>query len=122
MEETTVRIDRWLWAARLFKTRSQASRACAAGEVKCNGISVKAAKAVKLGDQIDALTPGGPRIVVVLLLSDKRGPAAVARTLYDDRTPPPPPREERQAARDPGAGRPTKRDRRLLVRFRSRGA
>jgi ribosome-associated heat shock protein Hsp15 len=118
--DETVRIDRWLWAARLFKTRSQASRACSAGHVKCNGVSVKAAKSVKLGDRIDAITPGGPRIVVVLELSDKRGPAAVARTLYEDRTPPPPPREERDAIRERGAGRPTKRDRRILVRLRGR--
>lgn len=119
--EGTVRIDRWLWAARLFKTRSLATRACAAGQVKCNGVSVKAAKSVHLGDRIDALTPGGPRIVIVLALSETRGPAPVARALYEDRTPPPPPREEGDIPlRARGAGRPTKRDRRLIIRMRGR--
>jgi ribosome-associated heat shock protein Hsp15 len=87
-----VRVDKWLWAARLFKTRSQATKACAAGDVKVNGETVKASRAVKPGDTLEALTAGGPRIVDVVLLCDKRGPAAVARTLYVDRSPPRPPR------------------------------
>lgn len=114
-----VRVDRWLWAARLFKTRSLASRACAAGHVKCNGTAVKSAKTIRTGDRLDVLTPGGPRIVVVALLADKRGPAAVARTLYLDETPPPPPRPpDPLAQRERGMGRPTKRDRRRLDRWR----
>jgi ribosome-associated heat shock protein Hsp15 len=117
-EEAGIRVDRWLWVARLFKTRSLASRACAAGQVKLNGAPAKAAKLLRPGDRLEALTPGGPRIVVVLMLSDKRGPAVVARALYEDHTPPPPPREEGVAQRDRGAGRPTKRERRLILRFR----
>ncbi len=116
-----VRIDRWLWAARLFKTRSQASKACAAGHVRVNDQAVKAAKLVRPGDAVDAVTPGGRRLVDVVALADKRGPASVAQTLYHDRTPPPPPREDDGfGTRDRGAGRPEKRDRRLLIRLRGR--
>ena len=117
-----VRVDKWLWAARLFKTRSLASHACAAGHVKCNGDSVKAARPVHVGDELDVVTPGGRRIVGVLVLHDQRGPAPLARTLYEDRTPPEmlnPPRDP-LAFRDQGAGRPTKRDRRVLRALRGR--
>src|SRR5690606_38735743 len=79
-----VRLDKWLWAARCFKTRSAASDACAAGHVKVNGASAKAARPVRSGDRIEAVTPGGPRILEVAALSDRRGPATVARTLYVD--------------------------------------
>lgn len=116
-----VRVDKWLWAARLFKTRSLASRACAAGHVKCNGHSVKSSKAIRAGDRLDVQTPGGQRIVTVVALRDKRGPAAVARTLYEDHTPPPEARPEPPPVdRQRGAGRPTKRDRRQLRRLRGR--
>jgi ribosome-associated heat shock protein Hsp15 len=117
-----VRVDKWLWAARLFKTRSLASHACAAGHVTCNGGSIKASRVVKVGDKLDVVTPGGRRIVCVLRIHDKRGPAPLARTLYDDQTPP----EMREPARDPlgfrdrGAGRPSKRDRRALRQLRGR--
>jgi ribosome-associated heat shock protein Hsp15 len=118
----SVRIDKWLWAARMFKTRSLASAACAAGHVKIEGQSVKAAKAVRVGQRVEALTPGGPRILEVAGLSEKRGPAKVARELYVDHTPAPPPKEEREpdlgGDRHRGAGRPTKRDRRRLRRLR----
>jgi ribosome-associated heat shock protein Hsp15 len=117
-EPAGVRMDKWLWAARLFKTRSQAGKACAAGDVLCNGVVVKAARLVRVGDHLQVETHGGRRIVDVLALSDKRGPASVARTLYDDRTPPPPPPEERVAVRARGTGRPVKRDRRRLDRLR----
>lgn len=115
-----VRLDKWLWAARCFKTRSAASDACAAGHVKVNGASAKAARPVRSGDRIEAVTPGGPRILEVAALSDRRGPATVARTLYVDHTPPPPPKEERPTVptRDPGAGRPSKREQRLLRKLR----
>ena len=116
--EGTVRVDRWLWAARLFKTRSQAAKACVAGHIKVDGESIKAAKTVGVGNEIEAHTPGGLRIVVILLLHDKRGPASLARTLYEDHTPPPPPREPPNARRERGAGRPTKRERREIERFR----
>lgn len=116
----SVRIDKWLWAARMFKTRSAASTACTAGHVKMDGDSVKASKLVKPGDHIDVLTAGGPRQLEVAALGDRRGPAALAQTLYVDHTPPPPPREEIfiEAQRERGAGRPTKKDLRELRRLR----
>jgi ribosome-associated heat shock protein Hsp15 len=114
-----VRIDKWLWAARMFKTRSAASTACTAGHVKVGGDSAKASKAVKPGDRIDVITPGGPRNLEVVGLADRRGSAAVAQTLYVDHTPPPPPKEERVVEyRDPGAGRPTKKQLRELRKLR----
>jgi ribosome-associated heat shock protein Hsp15 len=115
-----VRIDKWLWAARMFKTRSAASTACTAGHVKMDGESVKASKTVKAGDRIDVVTPGGLRNLEVVALGERRGPATVAQTLYVDHTPPPPPREERvlEGIRDPGAGRPTKKQLRELRKLR----
>jgi len=119
-ELTEVRIDKWLWAARCFKTRSQASAACTAGHVKIDGESVKAAKVVKVGDFVEVRTPGGLRQLEVAALGDRRGPASVARTLYVDHTPPPPPKELTQpmAIRERGAGRPTKREARELKKLR----
>jgi ribosome-associated heat shock protein Hsp15 len=119
-ELESVRVDKWLWAARMFKTRSAASSACTAGHVKIAGESVKASKAVKPGDHIDVLTPGGPRQLEIVALGDRRGPASVARTLYIDHTPPPPPKEERvvEGQRERGAGRPTKKDLRELRKLR----
>lgn len=116
----TVRIDKWLWAARMFKTRSAASTACTAGHVKVAGESVKASKAVKPGDRIDVVTPGGPRMLEVAALGDRRGPAAFAVTLYVDHTPPPPPKEERvfEPTRESGTGRPTKKHHRELRKLR----
>ena len=116
---SAVRIDKWLWAARMFKTRSSASAACNAGHIKLNGDSVKPSKTVKAGDMVDALTPGGERNLEVVALAEKRGPYEVAKQLYEDHTPPPPPKEEQQAVprRERGAGRPSKRDRRLLDRL-----
>lgn len=120
-EVSPVRIDRWLWAARFFKTRSKAGKACAAGHVKVNDATVKAAKMVRPGDEVDVITPGGRRLVDVVALADKRGPASVAQTLYHDRTPEPTPEEKAAfASRDRGAGRPEKRERRLLIRLRGR--
>ena len=117
---TSVRIDKWLWAARMFKTRSSASTACSAGHVKISGESVKASKSVKPGDHIDVLTPGGARKLEVVALGERRGPASVAVTLYVDHTPPPPPAEERpvEPKRERGAGRPTKKDVRDLRKLR----
>ncbi len=113
------RVDKWLWAARLFKTRALAAKACSAGHVHVNGQAAKPAKPVRPGDRIEAVTPGGPRIVEVRALAEKRGPAAAARTLYDDHTPPPPPPgPEPFGRRERGSGRPTKRDRRVLARLR----
>ena len=116
----TVRVDRWLWAARCFKTRSLATEACTAGHVKLNGASAKPAKSVRVGDSLEVLTPGGLKILEVAGLSARRGPATVARTLYVDHTPPPPPKEDKVGLpqRDRGAGRPSKRDLRLLRKLR----
>jgi len=119
---TSVRVDKWLWAARMFKTRSAASKACSAGHVKIAGESAKASKTVKPGDEIHVLTPGGPRELEVVALGDRRGPASVAQTLYIDHTPPPPPKEERETSlggeRERGAGRPTKKQLRELRKLR----
>jgi ribosome-associated heat shock protein Hsp15 len=118
--KTSVRIDKWLWAARCFKTRSLSGEACAGGKVKINGKTAKASSSVKPGDLIEALTPGGPRVLRVEALAERRGPASVAQTLFDDLTPEPEPRPERQLPpllRNRGAGRPTKRERRQIDRF-----
>ena len=118
MEE--VRLDKWLWAARCFKTRSGAATACTAGHVKLNGAAAKPAKMVRVGDRLEVRTPGGLRMLEVAALSDKRGPATVAKTLYVDHTPPPPPPElvDPAAWRDRGTGRPSKREQRLLRKLR----
>lgn len=120
MDPTEVRLDVWVWSVRLFKTRSAASAACRAGHVAVNGRKVKASAPVRVGDRVTALTPGGERIAVVRRLIEKRVGAAVADTCLEDLTPPPPPKEEvvLVAVRDRGAGRPTKRERRRLDRFR----
>ena len=117
----SVRVDKWLWAARLFKTRSLAAEACDGGKVDVNEQSAKPAKALRSGDVVRVTLPQGRRrILKVNALDDRRGSATVARTLYDDLTPPEPPRPRwtAPAARLPGAGRPTKRERRALDRLR----
>ncbi len=114
-----VRVDKWLWAARMFKTRSAASSACTAGHVKVGGESAKAAKIVKPGDHIDVLTPGGARKLEVVGIADRRGTATVAQALYVDHTPPPPEDDGvRVALRERGTGRPAKRDLREIRRLR----
>lgn len=120
----SVRVDKWLWAARCFKTRSQATEACVAGQVQVNGKRAKASQKVKADDRVEAETPGGKRVLVVVALAEKRGPARVAETLYTDHSPPPPPRrslaEELDAGFtvDRGQGRPRKRDRRAMKKIR----
>ena len=117
----SVRVDKWLWAARVFKTRSLATHACDGGKVDVNEQSVKPAKALRPGDVVRVTLPQGRRrILKVVALDDRRGSATVARTLYEDLTPPEPPRSRWAAppARVPGAGRPTKRERRALDRLR----
>ena len=117
---TSLRIDKWLWAARFFKTRSLASGACGGGKVDVNDEAAKPARLVRAGDLIRITLPRGRRrIVKVRALDDRRGSATVAQALYEDLTPPEPPRA-RQAPppyREPGAGRPTKRERRELDRL-----
>ena len=118
-ELATVRVDKWLWAVRLYKTRSDATEACRAGHVRVNDTSAKPATALKTGDTVRARNASGEHVVEVTGLLEKRASAPVAVSCYIDRTPPAP-AEERLAdfARDRGAGRPTKRDRRQLERLR----
>src|SRR5664280_1147769 len=79
---TSVRMDKWLWAARFFKTRALAARACELGRVQSNGQPAKAAREVRIGDMLRVTNDGGDFQVEVLLLSEMRGPASVAQTLY----------------------------------------
>ena len=115
-----LRIDKWLWAARFFKTRSLASGACAGGKVDITEEAAKPARLVRSGDLVKVTLPQGRRrIVKVVSLDDRRGPATTARALYEDLTPPEPPRLRQGAPpyREPGAGRPTKRERREVDRL-----
>ena len=115
-----VRIDKWLWAARFFKSRTLAAAACNGGKVHVNGDAAKPSKTVRPGDLLRVTLPRIRRIVRVSALAERRGGAGDAAVLYDDLTPPPPPREARPgppAYRPPGAGRPTKRERRRIDRL-----
>jgi len=124
---SSVRIDKWLWAARFFKTRSLASRACELGRIYCNGQPAKAAREVRIGDQLQVTNDGGEFQVEVLLLSEVRGPTPVAQTLYRESEAS---RELRQKVADERKalmnferlpeGRPSKRDRHHIIRFRGR--
>lgn len=115
-----IRIDRWLTATRVFKSRSLAQQACDAGHVRINDAQVRSSSLVKIGDEVRAFAPRGIVVLVVKGLAEKRLSAALAQLLYDDNSPPPPPKEERLAVRERGAGRPTKADRRALSRLRGR--
>src|SRR3954463_13686781 len=84
IEEDRTRIDKWLWAARFYKTRSIAAEAVDSGKVLVSGARVKPARALKLGDQLEIRTPGAVYVVHIKALSAKRGPAAQAATLYDE--------------------------------------
>ncbi|GAA1779825.1 RNA-binding S4 domain-containing protein [Leucobacter iarius] len=119
----SVRIDSWIWAVRLAKTRSQATTACRAGHVRVNDEPAKAAQKVSVGDVVRVRLHGFEKIYRVVGLALRRGSAAEAALLFEDLTPPAPPRVERPSAviRDRGAGRPTKRDRREIDRLRGRG-
>jgi len=120
-----VRIDKWLWAARFFKTRSLATDAVAGGKVHVNDARVKPARELHVGDTVDITTDGLKRTVIVRDLYDKRGPASVAQTLYEETAESIGRREryiaERKLARPLGAdlgARPTKLDRRRLEALR----
>lgn len=122
-----MRIDKWLWAARFFKTRALASKACELGRIESNGQRAKAAREVRIGDMLRVKNEAADFHVEVLLLSEMRGPAAVAQTLYRET-------EESQQARLKAAeerkemmrmggvteGKPSKRDRQELKRLRGR--
>ncbi len=118
----STRVDRWVWAARLTRTRALSAAACRAGHVKVNGDRAKPATSVKVGDEVRVRGEGQERVVVVARVIEKRVGAAVAAEVFVDHTPPPPPREEVPSVpqRDRGAGRPTKRERRLIDQFRGR--
>lgn len=122
---TSVRLDKWLWAARFFKTRSLASKACDLGRIQLRGMEAKPAREVRVGDSLQVKNEGGEFHIEVLLLSEMRGPAAVAQTLYRET-------EASKAARMKLAAerkamqefaplpehRPSKRDRRRIIQFR----
>ena len=124
---TSVRMDKWLWAARFFKTRALAARACELGRIQFNGQPAKPAREVRIGDRLRVINDGGDFQLEVLLLSDVRGPASVAQTLYRETDAS---RElriqvaaERKAMKQfeqLPAGRPSKRDRRRIIQFRGR--
>lgn len=116
------RIDRWLWAVRLVKTRSLAAQSCRAGHVQINGVRAKPAAPVNVGDTVRARLGGRERVVEVVRLPGSRLGAELAAACLIDRSPPPPPRDPvaGQGPRYPGAGRPTKRDRRQLDQARGR--
>jgi ribosome-associated heat shock protein Hsp15 len=123
---TGVRIDKWLWAARFFKSRALAARACDLGRVESNHQPVKPAREIKPGDRLQVKTEGGDFEVEVLELSEIRGPATVAQTLYREteasRERRQKLKEERKAAMNYSpapVGRPSKRDRRRIIQFRS---
>jgi ribosome-associated heat shock protein Hsp15 len=122
---TPVRMDKWLWAARFFKTRALAARACELGRVQSNGIEAKPAREVRVGDRLKLRNDAGDFEIEVLELSAVRGPAKIAQTLYREGEAS---REARLKAAEEAranrqfvpvpAGRPSKRDRRRIIRFR----
>ena len=114
----SVRVDRFLCASRLFKSRTLAQAACEANHVRVNGEPVRSSYLLRVGDELRAFSPRGPIIWEVLKLADKRLGPPQARELYADHSPPPPPKEERVAVRARGAGRPTKAERRATERLR----
>ncbi|PPJ32470.1 RNA-binding protein S4 [Nocardia nova] len=115
-------MDSWIWAVRLFKTRSAAATACRGGHVRVNGTTVKPAHPIKPGDEVRVRNAGIERIVVVVRLVVKRVGASIATQCYIDKSPPPPAPEIAAAMpkRDRGAGRPTKRERRETDRLLGR--
>ena len=114
----SVRIDRWLCAARIYKSRTIAQRACEAGDVRINGAKVRPSHVLRIGDEVRAEAPRGTMLLRVLGLADRRQSPPRARELYEDHSPPAPPRDERVGARLSGSGRPTKSERRQLDRLR----
>ncbi len=118
-ETASLRLDKWLWYARFFKSRTLASRLCAAGRVRINRRVVDKAHAMlRAGDVLTFPQAHAIRVVRVRVLGTRRGPAAEAAMLYEDLAPPEPARSETAAPRAPGAGRPTKSDRRAIERLK----
>lgn len=124
----SIRIDKWLWAARFFKTRAQAARACGLGRVQCQKQAVKPAREIHVGNMLRVTNDSGEFEIEVLTLSEVRGPAAVAQTLYRETDASREARLKAEAERKAmrqweqvPAGRPSKRDRRRIIQFRGRG-
>lgn len=119
-ELDTTRVDRWLWAVRLCKTRTAATAACQGGHVRVNGTPAKPATKVRVGDRVEARIEQRDRLVEVVRIVEKRVGAPVAAECLIDHSPPPPERtiDLGVLVRDRGAGRPTKRDRREIERHR----
>jgi ribosome-associated heat shock protein Hsp15 len=115
----SVRVDRWLWSVRLCKSRAEATNSCRAGHVRINGRAAKPASTVAAGDRVDAHVHGRNRTVDVVRAINMRVGAPIAVECYVDNSPPPPTRDAFGVAeRERGAGRPTKRERRKLDRWR----
>ncbi|HWG73784.1 MAG TPA: RNA-binding S4 domain-containing protein [Acidimicrobiales bacterium] len=116
------RIDRWLWAVRVYRTRAAATEACRGGHVEVNGSAAKPATPVRAGARVTARLRDREVLLEVIRVIDRRVGAPVAAGCVIDHTPAVPPRDPTSAAfaRDPAAGRPTKRDRRQLDRLRRR--
>jgi len=115
----TTRVDVWLWAVRIYKTRSAATAACRGGHVRVNRAAAKASTHVKVGDRVDAYV-GRPRVLEVAAVIEKRVGAPAAAKCLVDHSPPVPVvrRQPRVFVREPGSGRPTKRERRALDRLK----
>ncbi|MGA7522281.1 MAG: RNA-binding S4 domain-containing protein [Acidobacteriaceae bacterium] len=121
-----VRLDKWLWAARFFKTRTLAAKACELGRVEAQGQTARSSREVRVSDRLIIQNEGGRFEVDVLALSEMRGPAAVAQTLYKETETSREARQRYAEERKAGlhftpapAGRPSKRDRRKIHRFRN---
>lgn len=123
----TTRVDKWLWAVRVYPTRTAATDGCNGGHVRVNGSAAKPSTSVKMGDRVTATGTGArngqshERTLEVVKVIDKRVSASVAAECFIDHSPPPPSREQSSPMfqRDRATGRPTKKDRRQLDRFRS---
>jgi len=123
-----MRLDKWLWAARFFKTRTLAAKACELGRIQANQQTARSSREVRIGDALSIKNEGGDFEVEVLALSDMRGPAAIAQTLYKETDASRDARRKFAEERKAGLhftpaplGRPSKRDRRRIIRFRSEG-
>lgn len=115
-----LRVDKWLWHARFFKTRSLAAKVVSAGKLRVNGQPIsKPAYSVSEGDVLTFPQARDVRVIKVVAMGERRGPAPEAQSLYVDLDPPKPPEPTSQAPRFEGKGRPTKKDRRVLQQTRS---
>lgn len=122
-----IRMDKWLWASRFFKTRALAARACELGRIQCNGQLAKAAREVRIADRLRVTNDGGDFEVDVLVLTEVRGPASIAQTLYreteisrEQRLKTEAERKATKQFEELPTGRPSKRDRRKIIQFRGR--